>query len=76
MCCISMFEISAFPFLDGKFPQMVMIQEHFEVMVLTSCDSFQYKKKSSVFDVLALVKNEMIVTHQIQPSLSLAKTIV
>ena len=73
MCCISMFEISAFPFLDGKFPQMVMIQEHFEVAILTTHDSFQYKK-SSVFDVSALVKNKTKVIHQIQPSL--AKTIV
>ena len=32
-------------------------------------DSFQYKN-SSVFDVLALVKNETIVIHQIQPYLA------
>ena len=51
---------------------MYTIQEHFEVMILTAYDSFQYKK--SVFDVSALVKNEMIVIHQIQPSL--AKTSV
>ena len=50
-----------------------MIQEHFKVMILMDYDSFQYKN-SSVFDVLALVKNETIVIHQIQPSL--AKTIV
>ena len=68
-----MFEISAFPFLDGKFSQMVMIQEHFEVSILTTHDSFQYKKLS-VFDVSALVKNEAMVIHWIQPSL--AKTIV